>query len=342
MAHIGSSSESSSSDVEASSYVQQQTGSKRAGQVLGPKAAAKKAKKQQIFVDSWLQDSAFKTWLCKKVGSDGKSKPWCKTCDKDLNCSKTGLNRHLKSKSHEKNQASTSFTGNVDDIWKRVASNNNDRAKSMEIKICAFLAEHNLPISLSDGLVQFLQSLFPRDDVIKTVTLGKQKASNVIRQVLGFNYLHQAASTLRSEKFSFIIDEATDLSTSKQLAILATYFDMDAFETKHYLVEMVEVEAGTAEAIIGYSSDTTGEHYWLLVRYYQRDVWRKKFGFPAVKVGAKECANSEMLVPLNPFSFFLRRKNVAKEFRRIMSGHICTLPPFIKKTRCLQAIPKFL
>ena len=145
----------------------------------------------------------------------------------------------------------------------------------MEIKICAFLAEHNLPISLSDDLVQFLQSLFPRDDVIKTVTLGKQKASNVIRQVLGFNYLHQAASTLRSEKFSFIIDEATDLSTSKQLAILATYFDMDAFETKHYLVDMVEVEAGTAEAIyssvkntftellipmeniIGYSSDTT-------------------------------------------------------------------------------------
>ncbi|CAB4024753.1 Hypothetical predicted protein [Paramuricea clavata] len=143
----------------------------------------------------------------------------------------------------------------MDDIWKRVASNNNDRAKSMEIKICgAFLAEHNLPISLSDGLVQFLQSLSPRDDVIKTVTLGKQKASNVIRQVLGFDYLHQTVSTLRSEKFSFVIDEATDLSTSRQLAILATYFDMDAFETKHYLVHMVEVEARTAEACAIYSS----------------------------------------------------------------------------------------
>ena len=200
MAHIESSSELSSSDDEASSDVQLQTGSKRAGQVPGPKAATKRAKKQQIFVDSWLQHSAFKTWLCKKVGSDGRSKPWCQTCDKELHCSKTGLNRHLKSKSHEKSQASTSFTGNVDVIWKRVASNNNDRAKSMEIKICAFLAEHNLPISLSDGLVQFLQSLFPRDDAIKTVTLGKQKASNVIRQVLGFNYLHQAVSTLRSEK----------------------------------------------------------------------------------------------------------------------------------------------
>ena len=60
MAHIESSSELSSSDDEASSDLQLQTGSKRAGQVPGPKAAAKRAKKQQIFVDSWLQHSAFK------------------------------------------------------------------------------------------------------------------------------------------------------------------------------------------------------------------------------------------------------------------------------------------
>jgi hypothetical protein len=214
-----------------------QTGRKHAEQVPGPK----EAKRADI-----CQHSAFKMSLCKKVGSDGKFKPWCKTCDKEPNCSKTGLNCHLKSKSHEKNQASTSFTSNMDDIWKRVACTNNNRAKSMEIKTCAFLAEHNLPISFSDGLVQFLQSLSPCDDVMKTVTLGKQKASNVIRQVLGFDYLHQAVSTSRSEKFSFIIDEATNLSTSKQLAILVTYFDMDAFESKQYLVDMVVVEAGTA------------------------------------------------------------------------------------------------
>ena len=156
------------------------------------KCLVQKQQKEQIFVNSWLQHSAFKMSLCKKVGSDGKLKPWCKTCDKEPNCSKTGLNCHLKSKSNEKNQASTSFTSNMDDIWKRVACNNNDRAKSMEIKTCAFLAEHNLPISLSNGLVQFLQSLSPCDDVMKTITLGKQKASNVIRQVLGFDYLHQA------------------------------------------------------------------------------------------------------------------------------------------------------
>ena len=88
--------------------------------------------------------------------------------------------------------------------------------------------------------------------------------------------MHQAVSMLRSQKFSFIIDEATDLSTSKQLAILTTYFDMDAFETKHYLVDMVEVEAGTAEGIYSSVKNTftelfipmeniIGKHHWLFI-----------------------------------------------------------------------------
>lgn len=153
----------------------------------------------------------------------------------------------------------------------------------MEIKLCAFLAEHDLAISLSDDLVQLLWSLFPRDEALKSLTLGKQKATNVICQVLGFDYLHEVVSSLQSHLFSVIIDETTDLSTIKQMAILATYFDMNSFfESKYHLVDTVEVEDGTARGIysamtntfselhipmkniIGYSSDTTnvmfGEH----------------------------------------------------------------------------------
>ena len=119
----------------------------------------------------------------------------------------------------------------------------------MEIKLCAFLAEHDLAISLSDHLVELLRSLFPREDIVRALTLGKQKATNVIRQVLGFDYLYKVVSALQSELFSVIVDETTDLSTAKQLAILATYFDMESFEPKYHLVDMVEVEDGTALGI---------------------------------------------------------------------------------------------
>ena len=142
---------------------------------------------------------------------------------------------------------------------------------------------------------------------------------------------------LHLEKFSFIINQATDLSTSKQLAILATYFDMDAFQTKHYLVDTVKVEAGTAKAIYSSVQNTSPEVFIPMENIigYLSDTTN-------VILGERECANSEMHVQLIPFSFFLCRKNFAKEFRRIMLGHICTLPPFIKNTRCLQRVPKSL
>ena len=85
----------------------------------------------------------------------------------------------------------------------------------MEIKLCAFIAEHNLPISLSDDFIALLKSIFPLNNTLKNVTLGKQKATNVIRQVIGFDYLQEAVSALRERKFSLIIDETTDMSTLK-------------------------------------------------------------------------------------------------------------------------------
>lgn len=71
----------------------------------------------------------------------------------------------------------------------------------------------------------------------------------MIRQVLGFDYLNEAVAALRSRKFSFIIDETTDKSTAKQLVILATHFDMESFQSKQFLLDMIEVEDGTANGI---------------------------------------------------------------------------------------------
>ena len=114
-------------------------------------------------------------------------------------------------------------------LWQKSATLTGGRVKPMEIKLSAFLAEHDLAISLSDDLVNLLRSLFPKDDALKNLTLGEQKATNVIRQALGFDCLHETVTTLRSRLFSVIIDERTDLSTIKQLAVLATYFNWNSF-----------------------------------------------------------------------------------------------------------------
>ena len=44
-----------------------------------------------------------------------------------------------------------------------------------------FLAEHNLPLNLADSSFPFLRILFPKDQALEGVTLGKQKATHILQ-----------------------------------------------------------------------------------------------------------------------------------------------------------------
>ena len=67
--------------------------------------------------------------------------------------------------------------------------------------------------------------------------------------MLGFDYIQDMVTLLKSNIFSIIIDEATDRSTQKQLAIVAVFFDLNKFALQYFLVDLVEKEDGSANAI---------------------------------------------------------------------------------------------
>ncbi|CAB3990550.1 Hypothetical predicted protein [Paramuricea clavata] len=119
----------------------------------------------------------------------------------------------------------------------------------LEIKLCSFIVEHNIPIQLSDDLLALLSSLFPSYKTVQKATLGKQKATNVIRQVLGFNTQKGSTNGLKSRKFSLIIDETTDRSHKNQLAVLVTYFNPDTFKMDCDLIDIVQLDDGKADTI---------------------------------------------------------------------------------------------
>ena len=240
---------------------------------VGLSKNSKRKRKDPKFVDSWLEVKEFKGWLAKRRGTDGKVKPYCKICLLEINSTKAGIQRHMDCAKHRSKVQSAKGSHNISTLIKRNSFEN--ERKVIEIKLCAFMAEHNLPISLVESFVELLKSLFPDDKPLALVKLGKQKATNIIRQVLGFDYIRKATKLLRLQRFSTIIDETTDISTRKQLAIMACYFDTQCFQSKQILLDMVEVEDSTASGIysafkrifqtlnipmdniIGYSSDTT-------------------------------------------------------------------------------------
>ena len=67
----------------------------------------KRPKQTESFVDSWLTEQQFSGWLTKRLGNDRKPQPFCKTCNRFVTCSKTGLKRHLVSKSHQTKYATS-------------------------------------------------------------------------------------------------------------------------------------------------------------------------------------------------------------------------------------------
>lgn len=132
-----------------------------------------------------------------------------------------------------------------------MAMNNSscDAVGKVEIKIASFIVEHNLPINLSEDLLALFSSLVPNDKTVQKATLGKQKTTNIIRQVLGFNVIKESIEDLRSQKFSLIIDEITDHTCKNQLAILVTYFNPDKFRMENDLIDIAQLDDGKAETI---------------------------------------------------------------------------------------------
>ena len=213
---------------------------------VGLSKNSKRKRKDPKFVDSWLAVKEFKGWLAKRREIDGKVKPYCKICLMEINSTKTGIQRHMDCAKHRSKVQSAKGSHNISTLIKRNSFEN--ERKVIEIELCAFMAEHNLPISLVESFVELLKSLFPDDKPLALVKLGKQKATNIIRQVLGFDYIRKATKLLRLQR---------------------------CFQSKQILLDMVEVQDSTAagiysafkgvfqtlnipmDNIIGYSSDTT-------------------------------------------------------------------------------------
>ena len=214
------------------------------------KAAAgktnKKVKKQPVrkFKEKWLKKFP---WLLKSKKS-GNFMPVCRPCGKELSCHKTAIERHGKSQVHRNSVAEAEKTTNLGDMWKGVASGKNAVA-DLEIKLSVFIAENNLPLSLSDSLMEFLKHLFPGNPDLSQVTLGKQKCTNVIRQVVGFRFMMDNVQKLRKNKFSVFVDETTDVGTINQCAVVAVTFDLDDYMIDVILLDMVELEKQDANTI---------------------------------------------------------------------------------------------
>jgi len=123
-----------------------------------------------------------------------------------------------------------------------IAIKKNDEAiNRAELKICGFIAEHNILFNSMDHLTQVLKDAFPNSKIAQGFHLGRTKSTNIVKNVIGQNHKIDLVNYIKKTNFSIIIYESTDVGTLKTLYICIRYFNSELNKTESKFWDLVKL-----------------------------------------------------------------------------------------------------
>ncbi|XP_061724987.1 uncharacterized protein LOC133530945 [Cydia pomonella] len=99
----------------------------------------------------------------------------------------------------------------------------NNQVREAEIRIAAFVAEHNLPYAITDHLTKLIVKTCPDSKIAESLKCSRPRVQAIVDNVIGEESFKALCEDLRNNKFSLIIDESTDRSTTKHLCLVVRY-----------------------------------------------------------------------------------------------------------------------
>ncbi|XP_065090814.1 uncharacterized protein LOC135711776 [Ochlerotatus camptorhynchus] len=117
-----------------------------------------------------------------------------------------------------------------------------DKISEAELKICSWALEHNVAFAAVDKLAEVLKGLSIEPKLLQKLRLGRTKTASVVESVIAVTQHDELVAQMRHNEFSIIIDESTDLSSNKTLAIVVRLMDQESFCAKDVFYTTIEVE----------------------------------------------------------------------------------------------------
>ncbi|XP_060848333.1 uncharacterized protein LOC132927758 [Rhopalosiphum padi] len=176
----------------------------------GPDVIKKrKLHRQQKFRQEWCSLPELKNWL---MPDKDPFKAACKQCKTIMVAELTNLKSHAKSIKHRQMETAGTISQRPMTSFKR--TNTNTQLKSniqqAEIKLSAFIAEHNIPLCAADHLPDLLKKCFPDSKILQGINMKLTKTSAIVKNVIGVTAKEELSDMLRASKFN-ITDESTDI-----------------------------------------------------------------------------------------------------------------------------------
>ena len=200
-----------------------------------------KTQYSQRFRKEWLRDNRYKNWLLEVPGDDKKG--FCKFCKCSLTAKLCDIEKHRSTNKHKKAEEPFSTERQTVLPFKKLGE-----AKKVEGTLAMFVAEH-CSIRVVDHLSEVCKVCFNDSKAGSEQKLKRSKCSGIICNILAPHFTENLKSDVGDRKFSLIIDESIDVSTSKMLGIVIRYYS----DAKKCIVvtflDLVELTECSAEAI---------------------------------------------------------------------------------------------
>ena len=141
-----------------------------------------------------------------------------------------------------------------------------------ELKFAYMLAEHNLPMLLSDHASRLFPGMFPDSQIASSYKSALTKTTALITNAISPELHEDVVHQMQASNFSLLVDESTDISITQHLAVLLRIFDEDAgiVTTKFY--KLLKVPIADAQTMFGElekSFATEGIDFTKYCRFWQ-------------------------------------------------------------------------
>lgn len=164
----------------------------------------------------------------------------CKTeIESELGC----IKNHMKSKLHA--SAVTATPTISQNIMTNFTSGKNDplqnNVKIAEIKLSAFLAEHNIAFLAINHLESVLKNIFKDSKICQKINLKRTKATNIIKNVIAPSEKEVLSKKINREKFSIMMDESTDIACESTICIVVRFYDHEHRKIVSQFWDLIQV-----------------------------------------------------------------------------------------------------
>jgi hypothetical protein len=167
----------------------------------GPSSAPpKKVKKKYVqhFKESWKLN---RQWLVES--RLGTQHFFCKLCKKNYTVGLSEIVKHEKTEAHKKRMRAIQNQQTIFQATERKITEKKMVPES-EIRISAFIAEHNLPFCASDHLPELITKIYPDSKIAAQLNCGRTKCTNIIKNVTGEVEKDHLLVKTNESKFSLI------------------------------------------------------------------------------------------------------------------------------------------